>query len=135
MTDLEKVVKGLECCQGGSCGLCPYDNITYGSCRHSLEDDALTLLKAQQPHVLTLEEVEDALDTVVWVDRPQIENSSDEYALITAYSRKLKSVELRFIDKGRRGWRRWSYEQYGKTWRCWDKRPYDEQRKAAKWNE
>ena len=131
MTDLEKVVKGLECCQGGSCDLCSYDNITYGSCRHSLEDDALTLLKAQQPHVLTLEEVEDALDTIVWVDRPQVENSSDDYALISEYSRQLRFVGLKFIDEG---YGRFTYEQYGKTWRCWDKRPYDEERKAVKWD-
>ena len=131
MANLEKVVKGLECCQDGSCNLCPYDNITYGSCRHSLEDDALALLKAQQPHVLTLEEVEDALDTVVWVDRPQIENSSDKYALISAYSHKSGWGVLKFVDGST--WH-WMYKQYGKNLRFWSARPTDEERKAVAWN-
>ena len=93
---------------------------------------AMRSLKTQKPRVLTLEEVEDALDTVVWVDRQQVENSSDEYALITAYSRKLGYVDLKFIDGG---WGRFTYAWYGKTWRCWDKRPYEEERKAVKWDD
>ena len=49
MTDLEKVIKGLECCIKGDCreNACPYalDN----ACRKSLAIDALSLLKAQEP--------------------------------------------------------------------------------------
>ena len=90
-----------------------------------------TLSKAQ-PRVLTLNEVEDALDTVVWVDKPQTENSAAEYALISGYSRKLGYVDLEYFYGIEA---RWTYDQYGKTWRCWDKRPFDEQRAAVKWDE
>lgn len=85
------------------------------------------------PRVMTLEEVEEALDTVVWVDRPLFDNLSSEYALIDSYSRKLQIVELRypFCDKDYR--ERSDYATYGKTWRCWTSRPTDEQRKAVKW--
>ena len=129
MADYEKVVKGLEACVDGGCIECPYRKVCSDAEDFvALARDALKLLK---PRVLTLEEVEDALDTIVWVDRPQVENSSDEYALISSYSHKLGYVDLKFIDEG---WGRFTYAWYGKTWRCWDKRPYDEERKAAKWD-
>lgn len=141
MNDLwGKVIKGLECCTTmddkgfPQCEECPY------ACKDTcpeldqMHKDALSLLKAQEPRVMTLEEVEDALDTVVWVDRPLLDNSSDEYALIDAYSRKTQIVELRypFCDKDYR--ERADYATYGKTWRCWTSRPTDEQRKAVKWD-
>ena len=56
MTDMEKVIKGLECCTDGSMMCkrerCPY----YGkapidsTCRIELEKDAFALLKEQEPH-------------------------------------------------------------------------------------
>lgn len=133
MTNCEMIIKKCECCLDYYTGFgnCDKSNCEYGGtdtgCAFRLINDALKLLK---PRVLTLEEVEDALDTVVWVDRPQIENFSNEYALISAYSRKLGYVDLKFIDGDEA---RWIYEQYGKTWRCWDKRPTNKQRREAKW--
>lgn len=94
---------------------------------------AKALLKVQEPRVMTLEEVEDAIDSVVWVDRPLFDNLSNEYALIDSYSRKLQIVELRypFCDKDYR--ERSDYATYGKAWRCWTARPTDEQREAVAW--
>ena len=54
MPDLEKVIKGLECCQADgysgfpNCGECPYES--YGGCSEHdvMHRDALELLKAQQ---------------------------------------------------------------------------------------
>lgn len=138
MINRDKVIKGLECCTKFSdrtCKDCTYQpaiaKIDY-LCYNNLMLDALELLKEQEPHVLTLEEVKDALDTVVWVDRPQIENFSNEYALISLYSRKWGYVNLKFIDGDEA---RWICEQYGKLWRCWSARPTDEQRKAVKWDD
>lgn len=53
MADIEKVIKGLECCsQGALCsGNCPYDtdNDDYiEKCTAELAKDALELLKEQQ---------------------------------------------------------------------------------------
>ena len=141
----KKVCKGLECCTADLmeyhkdhfCDMCPYkstdQHITYCFNKRDLMADALSLLKAQKPRVMTLEEVEGALDTVVWVDRPNLENTSDEYALITAYSMKHGYFDLRytFCDPNYR--ERSDYATYGKRWRCWTQRPTDEQRKAVEW--
>ena len=51
MADREKVVCGLEChmrATGPECGKCPYDAIDL-RCIKSLRDDAIALLKAQEP--------------------------------------------------------------------------------------
>lgn len=65
MTDREKVIKGLECCHVQRnevpplCEDCPYMNPMEGTCDalDELLGDALTLLKAQEPRVLTLEDL------------------------------------------------------------------------------
>jgi len=51
MADQEKVIKGLTCCRSGCCLSCPYnDGIDdNGNCELKFIDDALTLLKAQEP--------------------------------------------------------------------------------------
>lgn len=93
--------------------------------------ERIGMLKSQEPRVMTLEEVEDALDTVIWVDRPDFDNSSDEYALIKSYSRKEGYMTIAYFC----GYHDATmfYNLYGKKWRCWDKRPTDEQREAVKW--
>ena len=52
MDDLQKVMKGLECCSSGnSCqGKCPYDEMGYEwtDCVRPLARDALALLKAKE---------------------------------------------------------------------------------------
>lgn len=139
MIDREKVIKGLECCMAEKicASKCPYKGqCDDGGYYYSKAiEDAISLLKEQEPRVMTLEEVEDALDSVVWVDRPLFDNLSNEYALIDSYSRKLQIVELRypFYDKDYR--ERSDYVTYGKTWRCWTSRPTDEQREAIPWKD
>ena len=61
MADLEKVIKGLECCtadlmeyhQDHFCDMCPYKStdqrITYCFNKRDLMADALSLLKAHEP--------------------------------------------------------------------------------------
>ena len=64
MTKLEKVIKGLECCRRGFCFACPYnDEIDENTdCKQRWADDALALLKAQEPRLLTLEEMKAVSD-------------------------------------------------------------------------
>ena len=57
MDKLEKVIKGLECCQKTMCPddeECPYRRTTTskGTCRHWLEKDAIELLKEKQPNIV-----------------------------------------------------------------------------------
>lgn len=53
MADLDKVIKGLECCSTRDCyaGICPYydDGVDIEDCTSELAADALELLKAQEP--------------------------------------------------------------------------------------
>jgi len=51
MADREKVIKGLECCRRGFCFSCPYnDGVDENvECKQRWADDALSLLKAQEP--------------------------------------------------------------------------------------
>lgn len=56
MPDLEKVIIGLEGCLGiGTCGGCPYGP-EGKDCITALARDALALLKAQEPRVLSWDE-------------------------------------------------------------------------------
>lgn len=149
--DAKNVIKALQCrkCAGhrinNPCeenGACYYAHqirdingdpyFPYLCDTEKICSDALALLG---PRVLTLEEVEDALDTVVWLDMPESENLADGYSLIMAYSRKNGFVmfDSPFGDNPSQD--RFEYEDYGKTWRCWDKRPTDEQRGCVKWDE
>ena len=97
--------------------------------------DALALLKGQEAKVLTVDQLEDALDTVVWLETPVSENLADGYYLIMAYNHKYGYMyfDSPFGDNPSQD--RLEYSEYGKSWRCWDKRPFDEQRKAVKWND
>ena len=96
-------------------------------------DMIIALLKEQEAKVLTIDQLEDALDTVVWLETPVSENLADGYSLIMAYSHKYGYMyfDSPFGDNPSQD--RLEYSEYGKSWRCWDKRPTDEQRQAVKW--
>ena len=90
------------------------------------------MLKEQEAKVLTLDQLEDALDTVVWLETPVSENLADGYSLIMAYSHKYGYMyfDSPFGDNPSQD--RLEYSEYGRSWRCWDRRPSEEQRKAVK---
>lgn len=163
MDKLEKVIKGLECRKnaemrcGNPCeetGNCEYATLIrdpsgepyypYICDRKKLCEDAISLIhhqqerikeleKAQTARVMTLEEVENALDTVVWVEEPEFENFAYHYALIMAYSHKLGFTRVWFAFSAPSVDVEYEYADYGKKWRCWTQRPTDEKRKAVKW--
>lgn len=125
MTGRETVIKGLECC--GAAHLCVGRKCPYYDrydCIYELARDALALLKGQEPKVLTLEEA--CIESDVW------------YETITGVCRwgalcydVHKDLAL-YVSNGIVGV---NPSTYGKTWRCWDKRPTEEERKAVKWDE
>lgn len=96
-------------------------------------DEICYLLEDQEAKALTVDQLEDALDAIVWLETPVSENLSDGYSLIMAYSHKYGYMyfDSPFGDNPSQD--RLEYSEYGKSWRCWDKRPTDEQRKAVKW--
>ena len=77
-------------------------------------EDALELLKAQEPRVLTFEEVLNTDHDVFCEFRYGMEVSRHSSEIV----------------------KRWAIDakcKYGQTWRCWTSRPTDEQREAVKW--
>lgn len=90
--------------------------------------------KAQQPRVMTLEEVKEMKRlTICAVEQRSkvITNTFNvEYGGIVTLGNK------NFLDFGLYGdtnrYRR-TEAGYGKTWRCWTAKPTDEQREAVKW--
>ena len=124
MDDLrEKVIRGLECCLNGpmQCIKCPYISEvgkTVPNCVKTMRTDAISLLKAQEPRVMTLEEV------LAWID-----------------SSPMRRDPIFEDSKGKLG--EWidpfdDYDTadivgYGSNVRCWTSRPTKEQRKKVKW--
>ena len=141
MADREKVIKGLECCSQSDnysrkpCKECPYNyewrddqGIVHLCQITQLRKDALFLLKAQEPRVMTLEEVEvlpygyvlietDKKNSLHWVDALLFcKNTNFSFDFITLEGR----ARLLGTD-------------YNMEWRCWTSRPTDEQREATPW--
>ena len=133
MTDREKVIKGLECCTDycdEETG-CPY----YGDdeafeCEERLRRDAIALLKAQEPRVMTLEEVKAAKGDDMCLE---ISTRTDEIPYITAAT--LDGVGIKGVTFYCSHFDFVAYNRRLYGWRCWTSRPTDEQMKEAKWND
>lgn len=143
MTKHEKVIKGLECCiekldtivnrtHGFNCTTCPY----YQECEaiHSLVGlpmarDALALLKAQEPRVMTLEElptwdgaflIEARMNgETVWA------SWYSEYELYDQTICRMQDIDGEVDDRFKK--------LYGYEWRCWTSRPDEKTMEATPW--
>ncbi len=127
MADREKVIRGLECHSEPHFGIdecfcetCPYDELT---CGLDVPADALSLLKAQEPRAMTLEEAGEA--DVCWLEirdsdrmQPCRVNIHHDCFSVRRFSQIPETLPK---------------EEYGRLCRCWTSRPTDEQRKAATW--
>ena len=133
MTEREKVIKGLEWCMNEKHDCyrekgCPYENEGEDiGCKYALHRDALALLKAQEPRVMTLEEV-NALDwDYCYLEQERLPGK--EYrGMLGKYIMTCvtwPSITAAKISQG--------MDNYGKTWRCWTASPTDAQREAVKW--
>lgn len=123
----EEIIKGLECCQPEQlCLSCPY-NAEGQECCDVLLRDAAELLKAEAPKVLTPEEL-----------------MGFDGAFLIEYNISFVSLDpiwatFHYMDEK---WvflykdvviSHYSVEQYGRTWRCWSRRPTPEQMEATPW--
>ena len=94
---------------------------------------AIEALKANEPRVMTLEELED------W-DAPVFFEAIDTdayYALIETVEPTAGingEVVLLNVTPGGHYRRVWSGEHYGEIWRCWTSHPTDAQMEATPWN-
>ena len=129
----EKVVQGLKWCMNEEHDCyrekgCPYENEGEDvGCKYALHRDALELLKAQEPHVMTLEEVKDFNWDYCYLEEERLPGKEyravcGDYALTCITWPSVTSMRIQHGD-----------ESYGKEWRCWTSRPTDEQRSAIPW--
>ena len=122
MTEREIIIEGLERRQrfktpdGSSCVI-----------PANLLQDALALLKAQEPRVMTLEEV-NALDwDYCYLEQERL--PGNEYrGMLGKYIMTCvtwPSITAAKISQG--------VDSYGKTWRCWTSRPDEKVRAETPW--
>lgn len=128
MPDVKDVIKGLLCCINNEratpdCMRCPYAEIN-GICigLHKLHGDALALLQAQEPMVITMEEAAQA-------DYCYVEYKSGDVEPVLVNS---------YCDGNYRLQRKDAYHVVGPDTfapygRFWTSRPTDEQREATPW--
>ena len=93
-------------------------------------DDALELLKDQEPRVLTHEEA-DAIahqteETAIYLER---KSHKSLYAAIAGDTQG-RVPNISWLGKERN-----YQDEYGISWRCWSSKPTDEQREATPWTE
>lgn len=99
----------------------------YSQAYNDALDMAIEALKAQEPRLLTLEE---ALAADYVYLEIKLHASLPCECCILAVDPDGGILPLK---KGFAGYL--DGEEYGETWRCWDKRPSDEQRRAEPWQQ
>ena len=141
MIDLEKTMKGLECCNDDiMCpDECPYKDIfdLDGDCREELVHDALGLLKIHYPRVMGITEITEGHNALkegcVWLETkfgalaPVFVQFpyKGKIRMYSPYYHPAKDTEINET------W--WPIENYKKIWRCWTFRPTDKQREETPW--
>lgn len=86
------------------------------------------LLTAQQPRVLTLEEVRERKPFHLWAE--DTETGAQVFPVAYVGGLYVDSAEDWSVDPDHRN----TPEYYGKSWRFWDKKPTNEQKEAVKWD-
>lgn len=142
---LEKALKGLKCCRDmrnppgfrfTDCTYCPYnEDEDEDDCIKNLQNDAISLLEALKPKLMTLEEVKQTIRPVfiehrnhmgqwaIYVDKPRYYNAPLVFVV---------EFIANGFDSDRLGY---SISEYGKTWRCWTDWPTYEETEMVKWND
>lgn len=131
MADLEMVINGLR---EMSCRATWKD---IDRIRHKFQpiiNDAIALLKAQEPRVLTLDELRNVKPgTVLW----EMQNY-----IMPAYPVEFKGFDAAPINDGSEAIEIIAFglgfeevDEYGKQYILWTAKPADEQRRRVKWND
>ena len=140
MIDREKVIKGLKAyvdCYDNRHSMCKSDCLLYshGDCaKYVIKyiNEAISLLKEQEPRVMTLDEA--AADHEVWTEaKLRGTERIPLFISILWLTDDVKDFELELMGTSKRAFM--LSKEYGKTWRCWSAKPTDEQRLAVKWND
>ena len=93
--------------------------------------EVIEFLEAQEPRVMTLEEVEKSYSKApIWFEEQRLQT------VYPAIYHKSKGPEgAKFADITDFYYQRqdWAYGTYGKTWRCWTSRPDEKMREETRW--
>lgn len=112
MIDRKKVINDLE-------SLCKKQNCPF------VCFDALTLLNEQEAKLMTREEIIN-WDGYIW----------KEYKDISTMTVSEIKHEIEIVPyQGQSDTKNFSWNTYGKEWRCWSKCPTEEQRKEKRWDD
>lgn len=94
--------------------------------------------KALQAYAAATDDEQLRDDLYAWVGKPSLKpmtweevKSASECAWIE--DKKFDYASGYRSSDGVRGWAKVLQEDYGKTWRCWSRKPTDEERSAAEW--
>lgn len=128
MTDREKVIRGLECCTNAEkdCDKCPI-GLDFG-CGLKLKADALALLKAQEPRVMTYDELA-TFDGAFLIELFDI--SQLDWVFFFDTDTKSDAIWVEGFDGERYAVYR---EDYGTYTRCWIYRPDEKMRAETPWD-
>lgn len=136
----EKVIKGLECCLNGPmrCEECLYMaevGATVPNCVKTLRTDAISLLKAQEPRVMTLAELWHMEHKPVYLERKNSRLYTTEPSIVLKTERiYIPSLGESYIlmRENKIHDKYWACD-YNKIWRCWTSRPSDSERGNTPW--
>lgn len=125
----EKVIKGLEEVQH----YIKVENLPAHTLKAKLViDDAIALLKAQQPRLLTLDEIHDSM--VVYLEAgTKLLKIVDDDGVVLAIGGSERMGAKCFLTV-------WDVstaamnDEYNVTWRAWSARPTKEQQEGTPWN-
>lgn len=137
MIDEKEVLKALVCRANDpvvNCAGCPYrDRECEFICDFQrICRDALALLGAQKPRVLTLEEAEGRIGDYIHIEVRG--RNIGEYRMLgelDSYSRKYRYLYV--LHPGETHCTVYSYNFINKTWRPWSARPTEEQMRETPW--
>lgn len=133
----EMVINGLEACiisatTDDCVGYgCPYYSNGNGECQNHMFSDVLELLKAQEPMVMTADEMRllNSGDVVYLEDNDKpnvIAGIFQRVNMLITHACFITINGLILPDVK---------DDYGKRWRCWNKKPTDKQRQNTPWKE
>lgn len=130
MADIESVINGLECCHQinqTECFRCPYAR--GNGCTYALMGDVLALLKAQEPRVMALSEMNDRRgrgEAVYYEDRDVTARCQHVFLIASVGEYAYIKCEVYTLAK--------RVDEYGITWRCWTAKPDEKTRVETPWD-
>lgn len=109
--------------------------LSIDDCHKAVEwlDDAFDLLKAQEPHVMTIDDMRDLkrsdfaiIELISGIIVPVIVEENIELNNDLLVLQVVDTFGNQRVDA--------DYEYYGKTWRCWTSKPTAQRRESVKWD-